>query len=444
MNSKASSGISQREVLRLAIPIIISNLTIPLLGLVDTAVMGHLPGPEYLGAVGLGATIFSFLFWGFGFLRMGTTGVVAQAWGRNDSQALKGLLLQALALAVILALLLLSFQKLLTYAAMQLVDARPHVEALTEEYLTVRIWSAPATLCNYVMLGWFLGMQNTRASLVHMTVVNGVNIILDLVFVQVLGMTVAGVALASVVAEYCGLIVGLFLVFKLLGKDRDRPWPWHWLKDMAGIKRLVKLNTDIMIRTLCLVFAFAFFTRQSATFGATLLAVNTVLLNFQSLMAYGLDGFAHAAEALVGRALGENRQSLLKDATRKTFNASLLTAAGVTLVYWLVGDSIVDMLTDIEEVRTLSRDYLFWIVLSPLVSFWSFWLDGVLIGATRSRQMRNTMMFALFGFFLPAWWLSQPLGNHGLWLSLMVLMIGRALSMWFSLSRHPLIMDSAT
>ena len=428
-----------RRIWALAAPIMLSNITVPLLGLVDTGVMGHLPGPEYLGAVGLGTTVFNFLFWGFGFLRMGTTGLVAQAYGRGDREGLRALLLQAGVLGLILALSLLLLSPLIEWLMLYLMDGSEQVLALLGEYFRIRIWAAPATLMTYVLIGWFVGMQNTRATLAVMVLANSVNIVLDFLFVVGLGWKIEGVAAASVVAQYAGVGLGLVLTRGLLRRAHAQGgWPWQALVDWPAIGKLLAINGDIMIRTLSLLFAFAFFSRQSAVLGDDVLAANTVLLNFIMLMAFALDAFAHAGEALVGRMLGAEDRDGLHWTFWRTGAWSGVFALAFALVYAVGGGWLIDTLTSIEGVRGMARVYLPWLVVAPLLSVWSYWLDGVYIGATRSRDMRNTMLLSL-AIFLGLWWVSQPLANHGLWLAFMVFMVARAVSMGWVLWRRPLM-----
>ncbi len=420
-----------RRLWALAGPMILSNISVPLLGLVDTAVVGHLDSPRYLAAVALGAMIFSFLFWGFGFLRMGTTGLVAQAHGAHDHEALRLWLGRGLLLAGLIGSALLLLQGPIGRVAISLSGAEGVLAPLTGDYFGVRIWSAPAVLGHYVLLGTFIGMQNSRAPLLLLLAVNGLNIALDLLFVLGLGWGVSGVALASTLAEWFGLLLGLWLMRGCLGGA----WPWGDLLRGRELLRMLRLNLDIFIRTLCLIFAFAFFTRQGAAQGELVLAANAMLMNFQALTAYALDGFAHAAEALVGRALGRKSKRLLRAALRSSLQWSLLFAAAFSLAYLMAGEGIIALLTDIPELREHAALYLPWLVASPLISVWSYWLDGVFIGATRSREMRNAMLAALLLLFLPAWYLLQPLGNHGLWLALMLFMAARGLGLGLLLRR---------
>jgi len=410
---------------------ILSNLTVPILGIVDTAVVGHLNSPHYLGAVAIGGLIFSFVFWAFGFLRMGTTGQVAQAHGRQDHNEMRSGFARAGLLALVLSVAMLALQFPIHATAMWLLEASSEVEFYAGEYFQIRIWSAPATLFTYVLIGWFLGMQNARGPLYLLLVINLTNIFLDLLFVWGLGMDVDGVALASVISEYIGVFVGLWLLKRELQR-----YPGKWLKqlifDASKLRQMFVVNQNIFIRTLCLIFSFAFFTAQGAKHGDIILAANAVLMNFQTFMAYGLDGFANAAEALVGKAVGQKNREAFKQAVHTAALWSAGVAVFFTLLYLLLGIQLINLLTDIEAVRNMAYLYLPWLIVSPLLSVWSYLFDGVFIGATRTAEMRNTMLVSTFVFFLPAWYLLQGFGNHGLWAALMVFMLARGISMWLS------------
>lgn len=439
---KNTPKFNHRQVWRLAWPTIIANISTPLLGLVDTAVMGHLDSPKYLGAVALGSLIFGFIYWGFGFLRMGTTGLVAQASGQDNNNEIKAVLARALVLAMIISIVLLLLNQSLRTLSFWLIHAEQPLEHLAEDYFAIRILSAPATLSLYVLSGWFLGLQNVKYPLVIVLTTNTVNILLDLLFVVHLKMDVEGVAWATVLAEYTGLVVGWMLLAQKLKRQAGgflRQDVFH----VRAMHEMLTINTHIFIRTLCLIFAFAFFTEQSARYGEIILAANTVLLNFQTFMAYALDGFAHAAEALVGKAKGAKDRVLLKNSIRTAACWSVFVATGFSFVYLISGDKIVDMLTGLSEVRASAHQYLIWVTILPVLSVTCFLLDGVFIGLTLTRAMRNTMIFSLCGVFIPAWYLSLPLGNQGLWLALMLFMVARSISMsWVFLKfmqRNPII-----
>ncbi len=413
---------------RIAAPMILSNVSVPLLGMVDTGVTGHLESPVYLGAVAIGAMIFSFLYTGVNFLRMGTTGITAQSFGADDNDGLRVSLGQALVVALLIALTLLLLQVPLGKLAMQLLGADAQTEVYALEYFSIRIWSAPGTLANFALIGWFIGLQNARIPLLIFLTINLTNIVLDLVFVLGFGMKVDGVALASVFAEYTGLAVGGSFAIASL-RRREGHWPLARLVNVSAYKAFFSVNANLFIRTMALMFTLGFVTAQGARLGSLVLAANAVLMNFQHLTSFGLDGLAHAAEALVGKAIGQKRRDALEESVRLTLKWSLIFSLGFTVVYLLAGPFIIRILTDLPEVRSTATRYLPWMIVSPLVSVWCFLYDGVYVGATRAKEMRNIMFVSTVVVFLPAWYLLQPLGNHGLWLAFMLFMASRGIGM---------------
>jgi len=421
---------THRNLWALSAPMILSNLTVPLLGLVDTAVMGHLDSPRYLGAVAVGATIFSVLFMGLNFLRMGTTGLAAQAHGADDADQMRTVLAQALLISVAMAVLLIALQAFVGRLAMWLLAPDPDVLGPAWTYYSIRIWAAPAALANFALVGWFIGMQNTRAPLYLMLVTNATNIALSVWFVVGLGYRAGGVAAASLVAEYIGLAVGSWLARRELSHTGGSLRRQNVL-DPARLRRIFSVNGNLLIRTLSLMFVFSFITAQGARLGTAILAANAILLQFQYFMAYALDGFAHAAEALAGRALGQRNEPGFRKAVRLSLVWSAAVAVLFALIFAVAGDRIVGLLTGQEALRELARSFLPWMVISPLVSFWSFLFDGVFVGATWAKEMRNTMVFSTFVVFVPTYYLTQALalGNHGLWLAFLIFMISRAITM---------------
>ena len=419
------SGQWNGRVWALAGPIIISNISTPLLGAVDTAVVGHLPDPAYIGGVAVGAVIFNFLYWGFGFLRMGTTGFTAQALGAGDHQELRATLARAMLLALVLGCALLVLQMPIGWLALALFEASDRVETLAGAYYDIRIWSAPAALANYVMLGWLLGNGRTGAVMLLQIALNGINIVLDLVFVLEFGWGVEGVALASVLAEYAALLFGLAIVARIL-RSLAGGWNRARLLDRARLVALLHVNLNILIRTLCLLAAFAYFTAQSAKMGEVLLAANTILLQLQYLMGYALDDFAHAAEILAGQALGARSRRAFRLAVRISTAWAFATAALAGGIYLLLGKTIIGLFSDIDSVLETARIYLPWLIVSPIVSVWSFQLDGIFIGMTRTAEMRNAMILSLAIYLAACWLLIAGFGNHGLWLAFTIFMMARA------------------
>jgi MATE family multidrug resistance protein len=376
----------------------------------------------------VGSVIFSFLFWGFGFLRMGTTGFTAQAQGAGDAAELRACLLRPLALALVFGCLVIALQSPLRLVALWAMEASAEVEGHTAVYFDIRVWSAPAVLVNYVVLGWLLGVQRPQAALVLQILMNGINIGLDLLFVVGFGWDVAGVAWATLIADTTAALAGLALILKSLGRLPDAA-DWRRLKDRARLTALLRVNFDIFLRTLCLVTAFALFTAEGARFGDVVLAGNAILLQFQSFISHGLDGFAHAAEILAGGAQGAGNRRTFRRAVVVCSLWGLGGALAAGAVLLAGGPLLIAAFTSLPEVRLSAETYLWWMVVSPLVSVWSFLLDGVFIGATRTAAMRNAMVLSLAVFLTANWLLLPAFGNHGLWLSLTLFMAARGLTM---------------
>ena len=417
-----------RQVWYFAWPAILSNISVPLLGLVDAAVLGHLSAPQYLGGVAIAATIFSMLFWAFGFLRMGTTGLVAQARGRNDREALGKWLLQSVVFALIVGLLLILCSPLVIYCALPFFDASKQVAEQAEIYFQTRIFSAPAVLINYALIGWLIGVQRPKGPLLILLLGNGVNIVLDLVFVLGLGWATRGAALATVIADYLALALGLWLVYRAI-RQENVCLSGRRVLDFTAFHRLIMLNRHLFVRTLCLLLVQAFFTAQGARLGDETLASNALLMNLMVLISNGLDGFAHAAEALTGEAIGKKDRGQFYQVVRVTGWCSMLCCALFCLFLGLGGNALLSWLTNIPSVAAQASVYLPWLVAMPLVAVWCFWLDGVFIGAARTDMMQNTMLIATVLVFLPVWLLFRGLGNHGLWLAYMVYMAARGLGL---------------
>ncbi|WP_100638893.1 MATE family efflux transporter [Marinobacter salexigens] len=420
-------SVTDRRLWALAWPLMLTNLTVPLLGLVDTAVLGHLESPEYLGAVAVGANLFTILYWTFGFMRMGTTGLAAQAWGKRDSFSQVALLLRSVMLAVGIGLLLILCHQPLIRIGLVLMNASPEVTELAAEYAAIRIWSAPAVLCQYTLVGWLIGTQFARGPMIMLIVANGLNIVLDVFFVTVLGWNSRGVAIATVIAEYGAATIGFVIVLQRMpdGQRLTR----ELFGTLADYLAILQVNRYIMVRTIALLLVLAFFTAQGARQGDTILAANAVLITFLLLISNALDGFANAAEALIGEAVGRGSRRRFMVVFRCALRWSLWGSLLLTILFVAGGRSLIALLTGIEEVRTTAWQYLPWLWLLPFASVWGFLFDGVFIGATRTRDMQNTMLFSALVVFVPVWWLTTGWGNHGLWFSLICLMLARATSM---------------
>ncbi|WP_061137739.1 MATE family efflux transporter [Caballeronia fortuita] len=412
----------------LAFPIVLANLTQPILGAVDTAVAGHLDGPQYLGGVALGGLVFSFVFWGFGFLRMGTTGLVAQSFGARDDDALRASVLRALLLGLAIGAAVLALQVPIVRYALVALGGSAAVRDTASAYCHARIWAAPFALGNYVVLGYLLGCQRVRLALLTQVFINVVNIVAVLLFVYRFDWGIAGIGAATAFADFCGFALGLALLWHLRPRGLA-PLAWSVLFDTRALGWLVAINRDIFIRTICLLGSYAWFAHLGARQGDAILAANAVLLNFQTFMAFGLDGFAHAAEALVGAAAGARDRHAFRQAVKVTMLWSAIGAAGFSIVFWIGGEWIIGRLTDQAVVRAAAVRYLPWASVLPLASVAGFLLDGVFIGATRTHELMKAMAVSIVVFVVAAWALAGSLGNHGLWLALAIFMVARGITL---------------
>lgn len=423
-----SLSLNQR-IWMLAWPLLLSNLTAPLLGLVDTAVVGHLAHPRYLAAVALGSNFFMFLYFSFNFLRMGTTGFASQA--RGGERDTRVVLLRGLVLSGALGLALILLTPLLRETGLWLLGGSDEVQALARQYINIRILGAPAALANFALIGFAIGTHNTRVPLKMTLLMHSSNALLDILLVQVWDWDVRGVATASACAEYIGLAGGLFWLRHALRPPRQRETIWQW----PAILALMSVNRDIFIRSLALFSTFFFFTSQGARLGDAVLAANAVLITFLLILSNLLDGFANAAEALVGEAKGKQDHASLVRAITATGRWTLACAALGLGIFALAGAPLIGLLTDLPEIRDTAIHYLPWILLLPLTASAGFWLDGIFVGATWGAAMRNTMLLSVVIFFL-LWALTQGMGNHGLWLTMNGFMATRGICMGWVLWRR--------
>ncbi|WP_322015817.1 MATE family efflux transporter [Paraburkholderia sp. J12] len=417
-----------RRVLTLAFPIVLANLTQPILGAVDTAVAGHLGSAADLGGVALGGLFFNFVFWGFGFLRMGTTGLVAQAFGAGDQAALRANVVRALMLAFVIGAAVLAIQLPLIRYALALIGGSAEVQHNARLYCEARIGSAPFALANYVVLGYLLGTQRVRVALAAQVFINLANVAAVLLYVYGLGWGIAGIGAATATADALGFVFGAGVLWHIRPRGLA-PLRWSSILEPTALKRLVAINRDIFLRTMCLVGSFGWFAHLGAKQGDAILAANALLLNFQTFMAYGLDGFAHAAEALVGAAIGARDRHAFRQAVKVNLLWAALGALGFSLIYWAAGGWIIEKLTDQAAVRAAAEAFLPWAALSPLISVWGFLLDGVFIGATRTHDLMRAMAISLLAFLAASWGLVGPFGNHGLWVALLIFMAARGLTL---------------
>lgn len=409
-------------------PIILSNVSVPILGAVDTAVMGHLPEAYYLGAVALGTMIFNFIYHGFNCLRMGTTGPTAQARGAGHYAEVRALAFRALLLAAVLGGVVILLQGPIIRFAFWAIDASAEVDELGTRYFLIRVWGMPAVLGAYAIIGWQYGIGDARRPLVLQLVMNAVNIGLDFLFVFAFGWDVAGVAAAGLIASYLGLFLGLYYVRLALrelpaGKDRAR------VLDPAQMRRMLTMNLDIFLRTMCVVTAGAIFMAKSAALGDVALAANQVLYNFLFITSFGLDGIAHASEAILGESAGRRERAEFHRGVRIVLLWAGLVAMLNVAIYAVAGTGIIALMTTIPEVRSAASAYLAWAVLMPLVATWAYTFDGIFLAATRTRPMRNSMVLALLIYLAALYLLIPLLGNQGLWTAMAVFLGARGVAL---------------
>ena len=422
-----------QDIWHIAWPLMISNAAVPVLGLVDTAVLGHLEFAWYMGAAAIGGNIFTFIFWAFGFLRMGTTGLTAQSYGAKDLSRSLGILLQGCSAALLISLLIILSKAWVFPFAIELIGGTNEVSAASLTYCQLRVWGAPATLMQFVISGWLIGTQQAKTLMGILLLVNTMNILLDILLVVVFNLDIRGVALATVISEYLGLLLSLFFVKRyFLSAKQDFDFAQITFTPLSAF---FKVNGDIFIRTCLLIFVFAFFTSQGARQGDEVLAANAVLITFLMLIANSLDGFANAAEAKAGEYTGlfkRKGRAVLTDFHGSNMVAGIwcaIFAVALLLTFALFGKKLIDFLTDLPAVAHVAKEYHSWLVWMPLITFLSFLFDGIFIGTTKTKEMRNVMFICLFVVFFPCWYFSQSWGNHGLWLSLTVFMLARSLLM---------------
>lgn len=410
---------TDRQILHIALPSIVSNITVPLLGLIDVSIVGHLGAASYIGAIAVGGMLFNMIYWLFGFLRMGTGGLTAQAYGRHDLQEVTRILLRSLSISLLLALALLLLQYPIRNIAFMCMDTSKEVRQLATLYFHICIWGAPATLGLYGFTGWYIGMQNSRFPMFIAITQNIVNIAASLFFVFVLKMKVEGVALGTLVAQYAGLGMACLLwlaYYRPLRKYLRQ----KALFDRTEMKRFFQVNRDIFFRTLCLIAITVFFTSTGAAYGDVVLAVNALLMQLFTLFSYFMDGFAYAGEALTGKYIGAKDNQSLRLTIRHLFKWGIALSLLFTLLYGAGGKSFLGLLTNDTSVISASEEYIYWVLAIPLAGFSAFLLDGICIGATATHLMLRSMLVASASFFLLYYGLHDTLGNHALWMAFIV------------------------
>lgn len=405
-----------KKILQIAIPSIISNITVPLLGLIDVTIVGHLGSAAYIGAIAVGGMLFNIIYWIFGFLRMGTSGMTSQAYGRHDLNEVTRLLLRSVGVGLAVALCLLMLQYPIRRLAFTFIQTTEEVELLATQYFRICIWGAPAMLALYGFTGWYIGMQNSRFPMYIAITQNIVNIGASLCFVYLLHLKVAGVALGTLTAQYAGFLMAVLLWMRYYGNlKRHVDWRGVWQKQ--AMLRFFGVNRDIFLRTLCLVAVTLFFTSAGAAQGEVVLAVNTLLMQLFTLFSYIMDGFAYSGEALAGKYIGAGNRTALHRTVRQLFAWGIGLSIGFTLLYLFGGKAFLGLLTNDASVISEAGNYFYWVLAIPLAGFAAFLWDGIFIGATATRQMFYSMLAASAGFFLVYYSLHPRMGNHALWLA---------------------------
>ena len=420
----------------MAWPFIVANASVPLLGVVDTAVIGNTGSVIDLGAIALGALIFSFVYWSFGFLRMGTTGFVAQAKGAGDQEEVRAIFGRAGLIALAVGISLLLLQLPIGGISFSLLSGEEAVESVASTYFFTRIWGAPATLIIFVIMGVWIGLGESRELLKLQLFLNGSNMVLDIIAAGALGLGAQGIAIGTVIAEVSTCFLGFYRLRAHLARVHDSEggrrafWPWHRIREMSQMWALINANIDIMIRTLLLVFSFAYFTNEAAKYGVVALAATHIVLQIMAFTAFFLDGFAYVAEAETGRSYGANDKSLFAAALHKTTVLAGITAATLAVLVAIAGGALVELMTDLTEVVVLSKVLLPICAVYVFASFPAFQLDGVFIGTSRTKEMRDASILSVVVFLLAVWLLSEALGLAGLWWAMVIFVVARALSLW--------------
>ena len=418
-----------KKILQLAIPSIVSNITVPLLGLIDVAIVGHLGSAAYIGAIAVGGMLFNIIYWLFGFLRMGTSGMTSQAFGQRDLKEVTRVLLRAVGVGLFIALCLLLLQYPIRKIAFLLIDATPEVRELATVYFNICVWGAPAVLGLYGFAGWFIGMQNSRFPMFIAITQNVVNIVASLSFVYLLDMKIEGVALGTLIAQYAGFFMASLLWLRYYGRLKIA-FRWQEIIGKTAMKRFFQVNSDIFFRTLCLVAVTTFFTSTGARQGDVVLAVNTLLMQLFTLFSYIMDGFAYAGEAMTGRYIGARNNTGLQRMIRLLFRWGWGLSLSFTILYMIGGQDFLGLLTNDTTVINAAGSYYYWVLAIPLAGFAAFLWDGILIGATATRLMLYSMLVASGMFFLIYYIFYALMGNHALWMAFLIYLSLRGIMQW--------------
>ena len=426
---------SIKYILKLSIPIFFANFAIPLVGIIDTGLMGNLGNLSYLSATSVAANLFSMIFWSFGFLRMGTVGLVSQAYGKEDYSEIFNIILRNLVFVLVISLIIISLQSYIYRLSLNIFELSEATEKFYQDYFQIRIWSAPAELTLYIITGLFIGLQKTKISSLAIGLFSILNIILSIIFVSKFGLNIKGVAYGTLFSALFVSISFLIYTFLYLSRMSKLKIKFDELIDLKKIKNIFNININIFIRTILLTFSFLWFTYLGSQIGEDYIAANAILINLVFLSAFILDAYAFSTEGMVGYSLGKKDITLFKKIVQNSFILSSITGLIISIIYFLINNFVINLMSNIEEIRNLSSSYAVWLIIMPLISSFCFQFDGIFIGVSQTKELRNAMIFSVFGYLAISIFLTSLMGNTGVWISLCIFMILRALSLYYYMDR---------
>ena len=426
---------SVKYILKLSIPIFFANLAIPMVGIIDTGLMGNLGNLSYLSATSVAANLFSMIFWSFGFLRMGTVGLVSQAYGKEDYSEIFNIILRNLVFVLVISLIIISLQSYIYRLSLNIFELSETTEKFYQDYFQIRIWSAPAELTLYIITGFFIGLQKTKISSLAIGLFSILNIILSIIFVSKFDLNIKGVAYGTLFSALFISIFFLIYTFLYLNRISKLKIKFDELIDLKKIKNIFNININIFIRTILLTFSFLWFTYLGSQIGEDYIAANAILINLVFLSAFILDAYAFSTEGMVGYSLGKKDITLFKKIVQNSFILSSITGLIISIIYFLINNFVINLMSNIEEIRNLSSSYAVWLIIMPLISSFCFQFDGIFIGVSQTKELRNAMIFSVFSYLVISIFLTGLMGNTGVWISLCIFMILRALSLYYYMDR---------
>ena len=426
---------SVKYILKLSIPIFFANLAIPMVGIIDTGLMGNLGNLSYLSATSVAANLFSMIFWSFGFLRMGTVGLVSQAYGKEDYSEIFNIILRNLVFVLVISLIIISLQGYIYRLSLNIFELSETTEKFYQDYFQIRIWSAPAELTLYIITGFFIGLQKTKISSLAIGLFSILNIILSNIFVSKFDLNIKGVAYGTLFSALFISISFLIYTFLYLNRISKLKIKFDELIDLKKIKNIFNININIFIRTILLTFSFLWFTYLGSQIGEDYIAANAILINLVFLSAFILDAYAFSTEGMVGYSLGKKDITLFKKIVQNSFILSSITGLIISIIYFLINNFVINLMSNIEEIRNLSSSYAVWLIIMPLISSFCFQFDGIFIGVSQTKELRNAMIFSVFSYLVISIFLTGLMGNTGVWISLCIFMILRALSLYYYMDR---------